>query len=195
MPRRQDVEREKARLTDGDRAAWRQLLVGLQSRDADAIALYIEWMRPRLVRRFEAKGVGAADAQCMTQDVLLGFVWRYADRIRHPQAMDAYLRLMCATRLRRLRRDQSRQVDLAGPLPAAPLDAALPEPGSGMDRRRLADCLDRLTARVRGRLQKHFHFGLGYAAIGRTEGCTGQAVRQSIVAGLSTLRACMEAET
>ena len=193
MTQRDDLER--ARLDAGDRRAWRRLLRGLKARDNTAITVFVGWMRPRLVRRFCAKGVVSADAECLAQDVLISFIWRYADRLERPQAIDAYLRLMSATALRRYRRDQAR----LGRLPTnieQHVPAALGiQPGIGIDMRRLSHCLSTLTARIRGRLQKHFHLGQGYAEIGRSEDCTGQAVRQSVVAGLATLRACIEAES
>jgi len=192
--RPRDLERRRALLTTGDRGAWRELLAGIKAREPEAITLFVEWMRPRLVGRFRRKGVDEAEAECMAQDVLLAFVWRYADTVRHPQAIDAYLRLMSATALRRRRRELARRGHATESLElAAPVDG-LPEPGSGIDRRRLADCLDGLTTRARGRLQKHFHLGLGFAEIGRSEGCTGQAARQSVVAALAALRRCMEVE-
>jgi len=192
--RPRDLKAQRALLDAGDRAAWRDLLVGLQDRDPGSITVFVDWMRPRLVGRFGRKGVSEADAECMAQDVLLSFIYRYADRIEHPQAMDAYLRLMSATRLRRHWRDVGRETGLPAPEETIPMTAPEREPGTGIDRRRLAGCLSRLTTRIRARLQKHFHLGLGYAEIGRSEGCSGQAARQSIVAALATLRACMEVE-
>lgn len=167
-------------------------LIAIRQRDPRVVRQLRSHAVPAMTRFIERRGFDSTQASWLAHDVFVDFVYRWADSLDEPRAIERYLRAMCLTAVRRVARRSERLVPItsddgvkAGQ--QARLDDAL-------DAQRLGPCLDTLAPRTRQRLQQHYHQAQTMAAIARQEGVSPPAVRKSIVRALAALRHCLGVE-
>lgn len=165
------------------------LLAGIRQQNPRAVNRLRHHALPAMSRLFERSGVDPTQAEWLAQDVFVDFVYRWAERVDEPRAIERYLRAMCLTALRRMARVQHRHLPLLAHEGADhEQEARLHD---ALDAERLEPCIDTLTPRTRQRLQQHYHQGLTMAAVARSEGVSAPAVRKSITKALDALRRCL----
>jgi RNA polymerase sigma factor (sigma-70 family) len=172
-----------------------ELLDRLRARDPQAQAALRRELFPRVLAVCRRLLLDATLAAEVAEDIWMDFVFEGAERLRAPEAVGAYLRVMTVRRCVRLREGLARQVEFDE---SCALDACAPEAGleAGLDQRRLqarlAGCLRRLSDRARQIVRMRFFLDLTQEEIGRAFGVSKQYAGRVLQRSLDALRVCLE---
>jgi RNA polymerase sigma factor (sigma-70 family) len=180
-----------------------ELFDRLRARDPQAQVELRRELLPRVLavcRRLLPDPSLAAEA---AEDIWMDFAFGGLDRLRAPEAVSAYLRVMTVRRCVRLRDGWARHEELgerACPAggPGGETSGAAVEEGllMGLEQRRLRErlvrCLRRLSEKARRIVRMRFFLDLTQEQIGQSLGVSKQYAGRVIHRSLDALRACLE---
>lgn len=187
--------------TRGPTAADEALIDGLSRGDRAAWLDARRRLLPRVVgwcRRTAAGQLDNVAIEDLADDIFYDFALDCAQRVASPRGMWGYLKIASIRRTRRLLarrgRHRSFEADCIDRPAAQPPDHHDGEADAhlAVDRHRLAECLDQLTARARRVLELRFCNDLKDTEIGRLLDVSSQYTGRIRKQALASLRTCME---
>lgn len=180
---------------DSPEAQAAQRIAGAPSgpaRDAAEAELY-RLLAPR-IRRYGLRHLRDAHAAAdLAQQVMMLTLERLRDgTLREPDRVLSFVLGTCRLTVMDQRRGERRREDLLQRHGDILLPEAEPQAASGLDHRRVADCLDRLPERERAVLVMSFYDDQPSDAVGAQLGLTAGNVRVIRHRGIDKLRRCVE---
>jgi RNA polymerase sigma factor (sigma-70 family) len=164
----------------------------LKSGDAAAQGRFFAARRAELAAICQRIVGDRALSEELAEDVVIDFLFHAVNRVRHSDAVPAYLSLMAARRAMR-EREQRRRADDA---PLEQMVATTPSPEDAAALRgsavKLERCLGQLTPKARSTLKLRFGEDLAQEHIGQVLGGSKQYIGKLIRQSVEKLRMCLE---